>query len=111
MRRNRWDYGYRRGQEIRNNKRTRFAAKKVTALKRPEKKYARRPKRVRIIAPTELNLLNKAPRKNTIDFIAKIRRCAASGQSIFLDLSGLERIFSCGTLLLLAEVDRLRRIL
>lgn len=67
-------------------------------------------KKITIDAPVNLGLYETNCHDATCVFIDKIRHAIIDGQKVFLDFSKVTRVYSCGTLLFLAEVDRLKRI-
>lgn len=60
-----------------------------------------------IQAPRIINLTSA--HEETCVFIERIRLLAREGKPIKLDFSRVHKVYSCGTLLLLAEIDRLKR--
>ena len=64
----------------------------------------------RLVAPRFWNLARPDARARVLDFLDHLRKVfCCVGRTILLDFQRTEKLFSCATLLLVAEVDRLRR--
>lgn len=79
--------------------------------KRARRNTPRMPQLPPICAPEVLELKDKRHHNATCHFIDSIRHRAIAGHDVKIDFSKTKRVFTCGTLLFLAEVDRLKRIL
>lgn len=64
----------------------------------------------RVVAPEYIALGKKHVHEETCNFIDEIRHAAISGERVRVDFSKTKGVYSCGTLLLLSEIDRLKRI-
>lgn len=64
---------------------------------------------ITIKSPECLELLNENYHNETCIFISQIRQAGLAGKIIKVDFSKTKKVFSCGTLLFLAEIDRLKK--
>jgi len=108
MKRNRWNIEYRKWQRTTIAKRLKI---KKDGSRRKAKPIVANEKRKRLYAPESLNIFNRFNRRETVEFIEQIRNHSALGYAILLDFTRVKTVYSCGTILLLAEIDRIQRIL
>lgn len=67
---------------------------------------------VRILAPQVLTIAKEIERRDLIRFISKFRQILLNGKGgVIADFSQVRSVFPCGGLLLLAEIDRVCRII
>lgn len=103
--------------KLRNIRLAESRERRESRFKRRLKKYKNKPQTSKenkphpIQAPEFIELRNETSHKETCEFIDTIRHRAIDGLPIEIDFTKTKRVYTCGTLLLLAEIDRLRRIL
>ena len=63
--------------------------------------------RIRIVAPQKISVYTDAVAKKTVRFLEMLRRAARGRVKVLIDFSRTELCTAAGTLLFLAEVDRI----
>lgn len=81
----------------------------------PEQRVVRRPtntsKPATLVAPESILLRDPRHHDSLVGFVKSLKKLVTQGQRVQIDFKKTERVFSCGTLLLLAEIDRMIRSL
>lgn len=67
-------------------------------------------RRIRLVAPQYFNLVNMAHRSKVIRFVTDLRSAILDRKRVHIDFSETKRMFTCGTLLFISEVDRALRV-
>lgn len=64
-----------------------------------------------LTAPERIQLLNQECRHELVRFLRELRKAASRGGRVQIDFKNTAAVHSCGTLLLVAEIDRISRSL
>ncbi len=75
------------------------------------KKRAPHNKPIQLSAPKFIQLTERGCHHEVVGFVRTLRKIASRGSKVQIDFRCTEKVHSCGTLLLVAEVDRLVRAL
>ena len=79
---------------------------------RAKPRHIRSPnKPVPVIAPKQILLTEPGWHHELVGFIRSLRKAASQGNKVQIDFKNTEKVHSCGTLLLVAEIDRIVRTL
>lgn len=64
-----------------------------------------RPRTVKLSLPATIKIVDLEPRTQLLAIIERARKALADGHTVRLDFTDIERLYPCGTLILLAHLD------
>lgn len=99
---------FNRQRRIARNRAESRARGKITPLR---KIVENRTKPVIINAPKEIGIFNKALQAEIATFLRLLRKACTQRKQVKINFSNTEKVNCCGTLLMLAEIDRITRSL
>lgn len=101
------DYFLRQKRIARNRRASKCRGKPLSS--RNANKMRARPEPLK--APRVIGLYNKNIQSELVVFLKNLRKACTTRDSVKISFSGTEKVNSCGTLLMLAEIDRIVRSL